>query len=55
MKRALITIPSIVIFAAMLTYFPDAYFTILILYFVVFLAISIFFGMRSQRGGLLLK
>ncbi|MEM1924867.1 MAG: DUF2208 family protein [Pyrobaculum sp.] len=51
MKRALITIPSIVIFAAMLTYFPDAYFTILILYFVVFLAISIFFGVRAYRRG----
>lgn len=51
MKKALITISSVVVFAAMLTFFPDAYFTVLLLYFVFFLAISVFFGLRAYRRG----
>ncbi|MFN7105892.1 MAG: DUF2208 family protein [Pyrobaculum sp.] len=52
MRRALLTILSTVVFATVLTFFPGEYFTVFLLYFVVFFAISIFMGARSLRRGI---
>ncbi|MFN3804385.1 MAG: DUF2208 domain-containing protein [Pyrobaculum sp.] len=52
MRRVLISVLSTIAFAAMLTFFPGDYFTVLLLYFAIFFAISIFMGARSLKRGL---
>jgi uncharacterized membrane protein len=51
MKRAVISILSALAFAAVLAFFPDEYFTALLLYLLFFFGISIFLGLRTYRQG----
>lgn len=51
MKRAVLSLVSILTFSAILTFFPGDYLTALLLYFILFFGISIFMGIRSYRRG----
>ncbi|ACB39658.1 DUF2208 family protein [Pyrobaculum neutrophilum] len=52
MRRVLISAVSILAFATILTFFPSDYFTAVLLYFVLFFAVSIFIGVRTYRRGI---
>ncbi len=52
MKRAILSILSAVGFAALLTLFPGDYFTVVLIYFLVFFGITMFLGIRNFRRGM---
>ncbi|MGC8994915.1 MAG: DUF2208 domain-containing protein [Pyrobaculum sp.] len=52
MRRAVLSVASILVFSAILTFFPGEYFTAILLYFVLFFGVSILMGVRSYRRGM---
>lgn len=52
MRRAIISILSVLIFAAILTFFPASYFEAILLYLILFFVISIALSYKTYRRGL---
>jgi len=51
MRRLLISLASILAFSTILTFYPDEFFTAILLYFVLFFGITIALGLRTYRKG----